>query len=212
MTTPRDDIRRLNEQDKVRGVGTPIPTDSERIARPMNWSGPLTVENARAIKDRIEKILGGQRYSVTTTYVGQNQYTHQVVKTSSTAREFELSVVPFGEDDDGREMAMITIPDSTGLWLIDTTIPDRLAANMMTYENVRLHGAYFTLTEDQVQFETRNHDGGLRVHTLAVQRDWNLEHAAREVLKAYDAMGGTDPEGGLAEEIRWLRESLASGR
>jgi hypothetical protein len=42
------------------------------------------------------------------------------------------------------------------------------------------------------------------VATLAVQRDWNLEHAARQVLEAYDAMGGTDPEGKLAVEIGYM--------
>jgi len=193
-------------------TSTPVITDSERIAKPMNWSGPLTVENSLAIKDRIERTLGGKRYSIVSTYVGPvGQYTHQTVKTGNVARQFELDITMFSEDpDDERRMAMITIPDNSGLWMIDTTVPTRLAANLMTADNVRLHGAYFTFTEDQVQFETRNHDGGLRVHTLAVERGWSLETAAREVLTAYDEDADDDGKA-LAEGIRWMRDALGSG-
>jgi hypothetical protein len=206
VNTPRDAVRKLNQEE----AGKAIPADSERIARPMNWHGPLTVENAAAVRDRIERTFAGQRYTYASVYVASNGYAHQSVRTGQVAEKFELSI---SHMESGGHIASITVPDSNGLWYLDTSVPTRLAANLMTRDKLLTDGAVLTLGEHQLQIETMNYEGATWHTTIACERHWNLEEAVRGVLREWDALPGSkDPKGELATEIGWLRDALGNGQ
>lgn len=95
-----------------------------RLRDGRDWAGYLALENAEAVATRIRSMIGdGQRY----TWVAANEFFgyRPEVRTSQIADGVKFTT---GDLEDGRQMAHITVPDTYGVWGLDTTAPTEDAA------------------------------------------------------------------------------------
>lgn len=110
-----------------------------RLRDGRDWYGYLTLENGEAVAERLHSMIGGgQRY----TWVAANELFGYLpeVRTSQIAEAVRYST---SDLEDGRHMAHITIPDSYGVWGLDTTAPDEDAArNGDTHDQVYVSFSY----------------------------------------------------------------------
>jgi hypothetical protein len=98
---------------------------NERLAKGLDWSGYLALDNAHAVADRIKSMIGsGQRY----TWVAVNEYFgHKPeVRTSQVATkvDFENDL----QHEDGSPWAHLTVVDTYGIWGLSTDAADEAAA------------------------------------------------------------------------------------
>lgn len=133
---------------------TPGSRDMARLASDRDWHGYLTLENLDAVAERLRKLLAGQRYTWVACNSGLRHYFPEV-RTGQQIRDYGVRV---WHPEDGSRLGGITIPDTYGIWGIDTSVPDQQTARQ------RRHAAWEKATDEQKRTDTWDDRGLTYLH------------------------------------------------
>lgn len=139
-----------------------MPYDLKHLAADHDgreWWGCLTIENAEALKDRIERMLKGRLY----TFVARNDgFLAQCpeVRTSQKMREAHVSC-----DD----LAHVSVSDSYGSWGILSQIKSRAEGLRLSADERRTKGAYVVIRHDRIEIEHSAPAGHALFWVIAVE-------------------------------------------